>query len=407
MSIMPNNSPDKTAHNTIAGLPTPDAEASIRSTELAHYIHAEIEANGGGLPFSRFMEHALYNPDYGYYSAGANQLGAAGDFVTAPEISSLFGCCVATQVAALLEPYGEDGEILELGAGTGRLAVDLLEELERLGKLPRRYLILELSGGLRARQQHTLKERLPHIYERIEWLDQLPKKPLKGVIFGNEVLDALTVDCFEIEPGGTHPLEVCGDNESFSWRRGQPSIPLSNAVTRIEAGLGQQLAAGYRSELCLHLQAWVRSLADCLAAGAILLFDYGYTRAEYYHPERRQGTLVCHYRHHAHFDPLVLPGLQDITASVDFSAVAEAGTNAGLELAGYATQAWFLMGTGLEEQLARTDPNDQMAYLKRIQELKTLTLPSEMGERFKAIALGRNLEQPLRGFSGQDLRNRL
>ncbi len=404
---MPNNSPRKAAHNTTSGLPSPDAEASARSAELANRIHAEITASGGALPFSRFMEQALYNPALGYYSAGANQLGAAGDFVTAPEISSLFGCCVATQVAELLEPFGKAGEILELGAGTGRLAADLLEELERLGQLPKRYLILELSGGLRARQQHTLKERLPHLYQRIEWLDQLPVEPLHGVILGNEVLDALTVDCFEIDANGAHPLEVCSDGENFSWRRGPQSAALSTAVTDIEKNLGHRLLPGYHSELCPHLGAWVHSLSDCLAAGAILLFDYGYTRTEYYHPERRQGTLVCHYRHHAHFDPLILPGLQDITASVDFSAVAEAGINAGLELAGYTTQAWFLMGSGLEEQLARTDSTDQMAYLKRIQELKTLTLPTEMGERFKAIALGRELEQPLSGFTGQDLRNRL
>ncbi len=404
---MPNYNPKKAAHNTMSGLPSPDAEASARSGELANHIHAEIAASGGSLPFSRFMEHALYNPALGYYSAGANQLGATGDFVTAPEISSLFGRCVATQVAELLEPFGKAGEILELGAGTGRLAADLLEELERLGQLPQRYLILELSGGLRARQQHALKERLPHLYERMVWLDQLPAQPLQGVILGNEVLDALTVNCFEIDDNSAHSLEVCSDNDNFSWQRGEPTAALSKTITRIEESLDQPFQPGYRSELCPHLGAWINSLADCLSAGAILLFDYGYTRAEYYHPERRQGTLVCHYRHRAHFDPLLLPGLQDITASVDFSAVAQAGTNAGLELAGYTTQAWFLMGTGLEQQLARTDPDDQMAYLKRIQELKTLTLPSEMGERFKAIALGRNLEQPLRGFTGQDLRNRL
>lgn len=386
------------------GLPPPDAEALAHSAQLVERIRAEIDAQGP-LGFARFMELALYAPGLGYYSAGARKFGAAGDFVTAPELSPLFSRCLARQCAEVLETLG-GGDILEFGAGSGVMAADILLELECLGCLPERYLIMELSGELRQRQRETLAARAPGLLARVSWLDGLPDAPMHGVILGNEVLDALPVERFRIGDQGIESLSVAWGGAGFSWQAEPAGPALRAAVAALEASLGEALPPGYSTEINLALPAWMQGLADVLATGAVLLIDYGYPRREYYHPQRNQGTLMCHYRHRAHPDPFLWPGLQDITAYVDFSAVAEAGAVAGLNLAGFAHQAAFLIGCGLEE-LFTAPVVDIHEQLERARQVKLLTLPGEMGERFKVIGFSRDYARPLRGFALDDRRGRL
>jgi len=382
---------------TPPALPLPSAEAAAHSRRVAAHIAEAISAAGGRLDFARFMELCLYAPSLGYYVAGAEKFGPGGDFITAPEASPLFGRCLARQVAELLTATG-GGQVLELGAGSGRMALDLLTELARLGALPARYLILEPGMELRRRQRAMLESGGPQLAGRVTWIDRLPRPGLCGVILANELLDALPVRRFRITDEGPRPLAVSLAPDGFVWTLGDQEPSLSAAIRRIEATLGRKLAPGYESELSEQASAWLQSLAECLAVGAVLLLDYGYTRGEYYHPQRRSGTLVCHYRHRAHFDPLILPGIQDLSASVDFTALAEAGLAAGLQLAGYTSQAWFLLGCGLDELLADAGTPDSVAYLEAARQVKLLTLPGEMGERFQALALTRGIEGPLRAF---------
>jgi SAM-dependent MidA family methyltransferase len=322
-------------------------------------------------------------------------------------VSALFGRCVAWQCAELLGELG-GGDVLELGAGSGALAADLLGELGRLGSSPRRYLILDLSPELRARQAETLAARVHDRLDCVEWLDELPPPgSFRGVVIGNEVADALPVHRFRIAGGSVleGAVAVCGEGLAERWI--PPVSPgLTEAVARIEERVGG-LPEGYASEVSLRLGPWVAAIAGTLQAGALLLVDYGYTRREYYHPDRNGGTLLCHYRHRVHGDPLRLPGLQDITASVDFSALAEAGAAAGLSLAGYATQASFLLANGLDRLLGESDPTDTARHLALVQGAKLLTLPGEMGERFKVIGLDKGLERPWSGFALRDLAGRL
>lgn len=388
-------------------LPQPDAEAAAHSRRLAALIQAEIQAAGGHITFARYMELALYAPGLGYYSAGARKFGAQGDFVTAPELSPLFARCVARQCGQVLRILG-GGDLLEVGAGSGKMAGDVLRELEVLQALPEHYYILELSADLRARQHATLVQAVPHLLTRVIWLDTLPAR-LRGVIVANELLDAMPVHRFIMDVSGPREVYVARHNDGFSWRGG----PLSDAAltARIQAinaelhAVGEELAPGYQSEINLAADGWVRSLAEVLEAGLILIIDYGFPRREYYHPQRSTGTLMCHYRHRAHADPLILLGLQDITAHVDFTAVAEAASAAGLTVAGYTTQASFLMACGLAEMSA--DVPDTRQRLAIAQQIKTLTLPGEMGELFKVLALTRALCGPLQGFVPRDLRGRL
>ncbi|HEY5790902.1 MAG TPA: SAM-dependent methyltransferase, partial [Gammaproteobacteria bacterium] len=341
-------------------LPEPDADALAHSARLAALVRAEIARAGGALPFDRFMELALYAPGLGYYSAGARRFGSAGDFVTAPELSPLFGRCLAAQAAELLDAVG-GGELLELGAGRGTLAADLLLELEALGALPARYLVLELSGSLRAEQRATLAARAPHLLPRVRWLDGPPAAGFRGLMFGNEVADALPVSRFRVTAGAVAEAHVSADGAGFGWAWQPAAAPLAARVAALLDEVGP-LPDGYTSELCLRLAPWLGDLAGRLARGALLLVDYGYPRREYYHPQRADGTLQCHYRQRAHADPLRLLGLQDLTAHVDFTAVAEAGVAAGLQLAGYTSQAWFLFGCGLERLLAAADPADDASH---------------------------------------------
>jgi SAM-dependent MidA family methyltransferase len=390
---------------SITELPNPEPHAAAHSTRVAAHIRHEINSNGGQIPFSRFMELALYSPGLGYYSAGAHKFGAQGDFVTAPELSPLFSRCVARQCEEILGFTSR--EILELGAGTATMAATVLQELDALNALPNRYTILELSGDLRARQQETLKSQVPQLVERVRWIDSLPKEGFQGIIMGNEVLDAMPVERFRITPDGPRPLHVTCKQDHFVECEGPANQALNNRVAALAATLGYTFPMGYESEINVHLKPWLAAFAERLYKGALLFLDYGYPRREYFHSQRSMGTLLCHYRHRVHSNPFILPGLQDITANVDFSAVADAAIEAGLELAGYTSQNYFLLGCGLETLLAEADPKDTPRYLEMMRQVKLLTLPGEMGERYKAIALTRGLSQPLRGFSVYDERKRL
>ena len=384
-------------------LPAPSAHELESSAKLARVIREEIAAAGGSLAFSRFMELCLYAPGMGYYSAGRRKFGAGGDFVTAPEISPLFGRSLATACAPLLTSM-DASEILEFGAGSGRLAIDLLGELERLGCLPARYLILERSADLRLRQQQAISKQLPHLLDRVAWIDSLPASGFRGVMLANEVLDAMSVERFRWDGERAALFHVRSEADTFAWQL-DSSTETPDRLSRCLDGL--DLAAGYESEINTSLQPWLQSVSESLQQGLVLLIDYGYPQHEYFHAQRSSGTLMCHYRHHAHTDPLLWPGLQDITAHVDFTAVAEAAVAADLAVAGYTTQAWFLLDCGLEELLQQAGPIDSVAYLKAAQQAKTLLLPGEMGERFKCIALTRDVDMPLPGFRLQDQRARL
>jgi SAM-dependent MidA family methyltransferase len=386
-------------------LPAPSAQALAHSERLAGLIRREIRDSGGAIPFSRYMELCLYSPGYGYYSAGSQKFGAAGDFVTAPEISPLFGRCLAQTCNGVLEQL-EHGDILEFGAGTGVMAATLLAELQRLGCLPGRYFILERSGELRSRQQETLHRLAPQLLEYVDWIDRLPAGGFRGVLLANEVLDAMPVERFRWHGDGVERLHVECRDDAFGWcTREAHNTELVAAVRGLDEAPG--LLPGYVSEINLQLPPWLQGIAAMLDRGLLLLVDYGYPRNEYYHPQRREGTLLCHYRHRAHENPFLWPGLQDITAHVDFTAVAEAGAAADLYLHGYTSQAWFLLDCGLDSLLQAAGPTDSAAYLRQAREAKTLILPGEMGERFKCIGLGRGLEGPVPGFRGQDFRYRL
>lgn len=384
-------------------LPAPDPAAAAHSAQLLDHLRAEIANAGGAISFARFMELALYAPGLGYYCAGARKFGPGGDFITAPELSPLFSRCLARQCREILQALG-GGEILELGAGSGIMAADLLLELRALDALPQRYAILELSGELRQRQRQTLADRAPELLDRVVWLDALPEPGFRGVVLGNEVLDALPVERFRITAHGPRRLMIIWTGAGLDWAEGEEDPAVTATIARIEAELGWRLPEGYTSEYVPHLADWLRAIAEPLAAGALLFVDYGYPRRAYYHPERATGTLLCHHRHRVHDDPLILPGLQDITASVDFTAVADAALAAGLEIAGYTSQNYFLFGCGLMDLLAEVDTADSVRYLEQARQVKLLTLPGEMGDRFQAIALTRNLDIPLRGFAFRDQR---
>ena len=380
-------------------LPSPSVEERALSARLSDVIRTEI-ADNDSIAFARFMELALYAPGLGYYAAGKEKFGAAGDYITAPESFPLFARCLAQTTADVIAQLG-GGDILEVGAGSGQLAAGLLAELAARGALPHRYFILDVSADLRARQAQTLRVRVPELYARVHWLDRLPVRGFRGVVLGNELLDAMPVERFRVCKDGIRQRRVTWRDEGLQWTEVAANAEI---IARV-APLG--LPTDYISEISFAAEAWVRSVADILAAGAVLLFDYGFPRAEYYHPERSDGTLMCHYRHRAHGDPLTLVGLQDITAHVDFTAIAEAAVESGLEVVGYTSQAAFLLGSGLETFAAQSDPADVRAHLALTQQIKKLTMPHEMGELFKVIALGRGMNRPLSAFALQDRRGRL
>jgi SAM-dependent MidA family methyltransferase len=388
-------------------LPEPPAHLKRLSETLSGRIRAEIRERGM-IPFSRYMERALYEPGLGYYSAGLHKLGAAGDFVTAPEIGELFAACLARQmmeVAALLDSY----DILEVGAGSGRLAAGLLRLLGAEHP-PGRYLILETSADLRRVQDEHIAAAAPAWHDRVTWLDAPPAEEWSGVLLANEVIDALAVERFRVVAGGLEQVCVTDRGEGLGWAYRPAPPELEAAVRQVAAHLYRDLGEGYRSEIRLALAPWLCGLTEYLARGLALFIDYGYPRREYYLPERRDGTLMCHYRHRAHGDAFFWPGLQDITAWVDFTALAEAADACGLEVLGYTSQAMFLLGCGLEQLIAEGMAGRPDGGLSLSAEARQLTLPGMMGERFQVMGLGRGLDTedaPLCGFSLQDLRYRL
>lgn len=360
-------------------LPPPEPQALAASRALLDRIAGELAAHGNWISFARYMEMALHEPGLGYYAGGARKLGAGGDFVTAPELSPLFGRTLARQLRDLLRP-GE--AILEFGAGSGALAASILEDLS----VP--YLILETSAELRQRQQKTLGDRAT-------WLDHLPRE-FHGVMIANEVVDAMPVHALAWTNAGVWERGVCANEGQLAWSE----RPASESLARHARDLQVELPASgrYESEINLFGRLWMRSLGRVLARGAILILDYGFPAREYYHPQRAMGTLACHYRHRVHGDPFFLPGLQDITAHVDFSALAGAARDAGLDVLGYANQAQFLVNCGITELLAAEDPSDTKRYLPLAAAAQKLLSPSEMGELFKVLAVGKGADVSVAGF---------
>ena len=373
-------------------LPEPSADAQDASRALCARIAAEIAAGGGWIPFDRYQELALYAPGLGYYAGGSHKFGADGDFVTAPELTSLFGKALARQVAQVMAASAP--AVLEAGAGSGRLAADLLLGLAAMGSVPERYLILELSGELRARQRETLEREAPALAQRVAWLDAMPES-FSGCVVANELLDAMPVQVLAWRAAGLMERGVAVDAAGqFVWSERPASDHLAAAADL-------DVAVPYVSEVALAARAWTAEWGRRLVKGALILIDYGLPRHEYYHAQRNDGTLRCHYRHRSHDNPFWWPGLSDITSHVEFTAIAEAGHDAGLDVIGYTAQATFLMNCGIGELLAerQAQGGDTTKSLGAVQ---VLLAPSEMGELFKVIALGRGMAEPLLGFSRGD-----
>lgn len=376
-------------------MPLPDGDALTHSNACAAHIREAIITAGGQISFSDFMNLVLYAPSLGYYSAGAKKFGADGDFVTAPEISDLFGQCVARAIASTITQT--KGSVLELGPGSGKLAWDVLLTLDTLNCLPEKYYLLEVSADLAQRQRQRLMALPAHLASRLEWLSALPTG-FSGAIVANEVLDVLPVHIVRMTGDETKLRGVENTSDGFGWcdLNCSDANIIATAKSLKQLHLTQPQSPSYETEICPQAQSWVAALAACLSSGAILLIDYGFRAAEYYHPSRSTGTLMCHYRHFAHTDPFYLPGLQDITAHVDFSAVALAGTDAGLELCGYTTQAQFLIHAGLLDIAQHS--GDTLVMLGRSAEIQRLVSPAEMGEFFKVIGFSKNCDAALDVF---------
>lgn len=366
-------------------LPAPDADAMALSLQLVEKIVARIEANNGVIAFDEYMQMVLYEPGLGYYSGAAIKLGALGDYVTAPELSPLFGQCLATQAEALFA-QGCAAQILEFGAGSGRLCAQIIASLPAV----ERYLILDLSAELKQRQRQYLQDQLSaELFHKIEWLSSLPQD-FDGIVLANEVLDAMPVHIV-LKQGDWLERGIGFDGQGFEWGSITPDTRVLAAIRGIEARLGK-LPDNYCSELNLNYEPWLNALAHSCRRAVVLIIDYGYEQAEYYHPERSGGTLVCHYRHRVHADPLVYPGLQDITAFVDFDALADAAEANGFEPMGLVSQGSFLIANGLlEAAQQQSDDSDNATQAAISQQVKTLSLPQEMGEKFKVLALQKNL----------------
>jgi len=393
----------------MASLPIPTSEAQAQSDALAATIQQTMHQQGGWLDFATFMHMALYTPHLGYYSGGAQKfdLGGkfsqGGDFVTAPELSPLFAQTLARQVSQVLAET--QGHVLELGAGTGKLAADLLlalaSQLPDLTACPAQYFILEVSDYLRDVQRQTLQSKLPpDFFSRVVWLDSLPDT-FNGVILGNEVLDALAAHLVYRHDDAWHERGV-SFNGTFFWQDKPLSQPELVARTQL-----LNVPNDYLTEMCPAASGLIRSLADCLQRGVIVMVDYGFGESEYYHPQRNMGTLMCHYQHYAHSDPLALVGLQDITAHVNFSDIAQTGVSSGLDFLGYTNQAQFLINSGILDMLAKVSPSDMTNYLPLAASAQKLLSPAEMGELFKVIALGKNVDFALIGFQSGDKRHTL
>ncbi len=403
-------------HHTSAceSFPEPSPEYQKHSNRLKALIQKKIMANGGRISFAEYMNCALYEPGLGYYSAGLKKFGKEGDFITAPEISPFFSQCLALQCIEIMHQTGQK-TLLEVGAGSGIMAIELLLELQKRHYLPDQYLILELSAELRDRQQKAIQTRIPELYERIQWLTQLPEKPFSGIVLANELLDAMPVHIIKLQQDTIYERYVAlDDNKQFVWQDDEPENPRIRAMAQQISTIQQPFAhlndkpdTPYISEINLLAGDWIKSIADRLVEGALLLIDYGYSAQEYYHPQRSMGTLMCHYQHHRHDDPFYLPGLQDITAHIDFSHIAHCAEEAGLKLCGFTTQAHFLMSGGLVELTKDLDPNDIIPFSEAARQIKMLTLPEEMGELFKVILLTKGKALSLSAFTPYNFQNRL
>jgi SAM-dependent MidA family methyltransferase len=380
----------------LSHLPAPTADAVALSTQLQRQIRSEIAASGGWISFARFMELALYAPGAGYYSAGSTKLGRHGDFVTAPEISPLFAHSVARQIAQLLEMGIRT--VIEVGAGSGAFASDLLQSLSTIDCLPDRYLILEVSADFKERQRERIASGAPAGLGRVQWLETLPHST-DAIVVANEVLDAMPVHVVRTRGDGRiDELGVALDAYGESFERAyRPADGPIQAAARV-----LDLAEDYETEINLAARAFVKSFARRIGRGALIFFDYGFPATEYYHAQRTRGTLMCHYRQQVHTDPLILPGLQDITAHVDFTAVADAAVEAGHSVLGYTPQAQFLINCGITDLLAQTSVDNALAYAPLASAVHKLLSPAEMGELFKAIAVGRGIDVPLIGFTRGD-----
>lgn len=384
---------EHTIQPNTSSLPVPSTEALQHSQQLIAYISAQIQKKGS-ISFEEYMHLSLYAPGLGYYHAGTHKLGLPGDFVTAPEMSPLFSYCLSNQCQDIFQqlsisnaPYS----ILEIGAGSGQMAVDILFQLSQNNSLPEYYYILELSPDLKQRQQQKLKTQCPDFFNRIQWLNALPNTPFAGIILANEVLDAMPIHVFKMIQGIPHEQRViCSKHPNIYF-----DYHYAPATPKLTRSFQHDLAEGYTSEINFNIQPWIQSLADCLAQGVILLIDYGFPRHEYYHPDRCMGTLMCHYQHRAHTAPFWHPGLQDITAHVDFTAVAEAASSAELEVLGYTSQAAFLLSCGLLDFCSTQDIH---VHANQAQAINTLSSASEMGELFKVMALGKGINHALLGF---------
>ncbi len=382
-----------------AGLPAPDP-ISLRHSELvAEYIRGQIDAAGGTISMAEFMQHALYAPGLGYYTAGSTKFGESGDFVTAPEISPIFGRVLAGQCAPVIAAL--QGGVLELGAGSGSLAVTMLRKLKDLDALPSSYQILEISPDLTERQQAKIAAEIPELLSIVRWIDAMPVN-FNGVVVANEVADALPVERFVRTSEDILQLCVGWRDERFIYQTRTASGPLRDSVIEIENRTGARLAEGYTSEVSLGLQGWLENILVAIDQGVVFIFDYGVARHEYYSPERNQGWLRCHFRHHAHNEPLIYPGIQDVTSWVDFSALAEGAARHGADIVGFVTQALFLMNGGLENELADFESLSSAEQVELSRQIKLLTLPSEMGENFKCIGVSKGTVPSLAAFDFGD-----
>lgn len=400
---MLNNSPEK--------LPEPDEAAKNRSQLVKQCVQAACDSAGGWIPFSKYMDIVLYQPAIGYYTGGLQKFGEKGDFITAPEVSPLFGQCLARQMAEVLEHFKETSDektaILEFGAGSGVLAVDILLALEERGALPDQYLILELSAELQQRQQEKIKFAAPHLYDRLTWLSELPTDVSRAVVIANEVLDAMPVESFKLAEKKTQSLMIGMQDQVLVSQY----ITTDNNTIEVIKSIEQRSEIVFPEDFCSEynpaIKGWLAALENKISRMVILLVDYGYNEKEYYHADRSAGTLMCYYRHRAHDNYLWWPGLQDVTAFVNFTDVAYSAVDLEMQVSGYTTQAAFLLACGLSELHAEQVTDDVRQQVELSQQIKTLTLPSEMGDRFKVMALTKDYDETLLGFSMLDLRNRL
>ena len=389
-------------YKQLASLPKPDQLSAEHSKKVAHHIRSKIRKAGGQISFAKFMHEALYSKGLGYYNAGLIKFGRDGDFITAPEVSTIFGRVLAKQCIEVLDQI-ENGGILEFGAGSGKLAVDILSVLDEKNSLPRTYNIFEISPDLVERQKNKLKNDVPHMLDRVNWLSEIPSN-FEGVVIANEVLDALPVERFIKRKSGIYQLFVSLKGDTFVWAEEKASDKLLKEVTFIEDEIGKSFPIGYQSEINFAARSWVDYLGTFIKYGVVFLFDYGVSRREYYAIDRNDGWIRCHYRHYAHNNPLILPGIQDLTSWIDFSAIAHSAYEAGLNIMGYQNQSQFFLGGGLENEILRIANFPIDEKIKLLNEIKILTLPNEMGENFKFMALGQGNINSLTTFDYADRR---